>query len=62
MGSSAKSRCTLASPLSVVLTAQVWLPLSQNTSGACTVLVSKMQTNPGIDFSGANCGEFGSFH
>ena len=60
--SSPKRRCTLARPLSVVLTAQVWLPVSQNTSGACTVLVSRMQINPGIDISGANCGESDSFH
>ena len=35
---------------SVVHTLQVWLHVLQNISGACIVLISKVQTNPGIDF------------
>ena len=44
----------LARHLSVVHTLQVWRHVSQNISGACIVLVSKMETNHGIDFSGAS--------
>ena len=47
----------LARHLSVVHTLQIWLHVSQNISGACIVLVSKVQPNPGIEFSGASCGE-----
>ena len=37
-------------------TVQVWLYVSQNMSGVSVAQVSKMQTNPGTDFSGADCG------
>ena len=56
MVSSPRKRCILARQLSVVHTVQVWPHVSQNISGACIVLVSKMQTNPGIGFSGASYG------
>ena len=46
MVSSQRQRCMLARHLLVVHTLQVWLHVSQNISGVCIVLVSKMQTNP----------------
>ena len=61
MDSFQKKRCISARRLSIVPTLQVWLRVSQNISSACIVLVSKMETNPGIDFSDVRCGAFVSF-
>ena len=60
--SSPRKRCILARHLLIARTVQVWLPVSQNTSSVCIAQVSKMQANPGIDFSGADCGAFVPFH
>ena len=60
--SSPRKRCTLARRLLIVHTVQVWLPVSQNTSGVSIAQVLKMQINPGIDFSGADYGVVVSFH
>ena len=54
--SSPRKRCTLARHLLIEDTVQVWLHVSQNISGVSIAQVSKMQTNPGVDFSGADCG------
>ena len=61
MVSSPRKLSILRRHLKVGHTLQVWPHVSQNISGACIVLVSKMQTNPGIDFSGASDGEFAIF-
>ena len=50
----------LARHLSVVHPLQVCTHVSQNISGTCIVLVSKMQANPGIDCSGASFLSIGS--
>ena len=60
--SSPKKRCILARHLLIARTVQVWPHVSQNISGVCIAPVSKMQANPGIDFSGADYGAFFSFH
>ena len=60
--SSPKKRCILARHLLITHTVQVLLHVSRNISGVSIAQVSKMQTNPGIDFSGASYGEFASFH
>ena len=60
--SSPWKRCMLARHLSIAHTVQVWLHVSQNISGVSIAQVSKMQTNPSIDFSGADYGVFVSFH
>ena len=60
--SSPEKRCFLARHLLIARTVQVWPHVSQNISSACIVLVSKVQTNPGIDFSGADYGAFVPFH
>ena len=54
--SSPRKRCTLARHLLVAHTVQVWPHVSHNISGVCIAQVSKMQANPGIDFSGADDG------
>ena len=56
MDSSPRKRCMLARHLLIAHTVQVWLPVSQNISGVSVAQVSKMQRNPGIDFSGADYG------
>ena len=43
-------------------TVQVWPHVSQNMSGVFIAQVSKMQTDPDIDFSGEEYGVFGSSH
>ena len=60
--SSPKKRCILARHLLIARIVQVWPHDSQNMSGVYIAPVSKMQPNPGIDFSGASNGVFVSFH
>ena len=60
--SSPRKRCMLARHLSLAHTVQVSPHVSQNTSGVCIAPVSKMQANPGFEFSRADYGAFVSFH
>ena len=62
MDSSPRKCCMLARHLLFAYIVQVWRHVSQNISGVSIAQVSKMQTNPGIDFSGADYGVFVSFH
>ena len=52
LGPSPGKRCTLARHLLIARTVQVWPPVSQNSVSIAQV--SKMQTIPGIYFSGAD--------
>ena len=58
---SPRKRCKLARHLLNARTVQVWPHVSQNISGVCIAHVSRMQANPGTDFSGADYGAFVSF-